>query len=127
MGNDDFQDEAQQRWGHTDAYAESARRTSRYTDEDFTLANKQAAEAVQEFIDALTAGLPADSIQAASAAESHRQAITDWYYECTYDIHAGLAAMYIADERFREHYESQMPGLAQYVHDAILANALNKI
>lgn len=127
MGNENFQDEAQQRWGETDAYSESARRTSRYTAEDFTLANKQAAAAVQEFIDAFNAGHSADSPNAAHAAESHRQAISDWYYECTYEIQSGLAQMYLADQRFREHYDSQQPGLAQYVHDAILANAINKL
>lgn len=127
MSHEDLQDEAQRRWGDTDAYSESARRTSKYSAEDFSLANKQAAKAVQEFIDAFAAGLPADSPEAASAAESHRQAISDWYYECSYEIHIGLAEMYLADDRFREHYDNQMSGLAQFIHDAILANALNKI
>jgi MerR family transcriptional regulator, thiopeptide resistance regulator len=30
---------------------------------------------------------------------------------------------YLADPRFTAHYEQRAPGLAQYVHDAILANA----
>ena len=34
-----------------------------------------------------------------------------------------LAQMYLEDARFREHYEAVAPGLAQYVHDAIVANA----
>ena len=31
--------------------------------------------------------------------------------------------MYIADDRFRKHYDDRQAGLAQYVHDAIVANA----
>jgi hypothetical protein len=34
-----------------------------------------------------------------------------------------LAAMYLADPRFTATYEAMAPGMAQYVHDAILANA----
>jgi hypothetical protein len=33
----------------------------------------------------------------------------------------GLAEMYIADDRFRQTYDDRAPGLAQWVHDAILA------
>jgi hypothetical protein len=32
--------------------------------------------------------------------------------------------MYVADPRFTKHYDDQRPGLAQYVHDAIMANAV---
>ena len=127
MSTPDLQSEAQARWGDTDAYQESARRTKNYSSEDFALANKRAAEIVQDFIDAMLAGHSPESAEAAAAAEAHRQHITDWFYTCTYDIHVGLAQMYVADERFTHHYESQQPGLAQYVHDAIIANAVNKI
>jgi hypothetical protein len=38
-------------------------------------------------------------------------------------MHTGLAEMYVADPRFAATYEKVATGLAQYVHDAILANA----
>ncbi len=38
-------------------------------------------------------------------------------------MHRGLADMYVADERFAAHYDAVAPGLAQYVHDAVYANA----
>ena len=34
-----------------------------------------------------------------------------------------LAELYVADPRFRAHYEQVAPGLAQFVHDAIQAAA----
>jgi TipAS antibiotic-recognition protein len=50
-----------------------------------------------------------------AAAEAHRQHISRWFYECTYDIHRGLTDMYVSDERFRANYDAQTPGL---VHSA---------
>jgi hypothetical protein len=38
-------------------------------------------------------------------------------------MHAGLAEMYVADDRFARHYEQRREGLAAYVRDAVLANA----
>ena len=29
--------------------------------------------------------------------------------------------MYVADDRFRRNYDDRAPGLAQYVHDAIMS------
>ena len=55
--------------------------------------------------------------------EEHRQQISRWFYDCGYDIHRGLAEMYLADPRFTKNYEDLAPGLAQWVHDAMLANA----
>ncbi len=38
-------------------------------------------------------------------------------------MHAGLAELYVADQRFTDYWERYAPGLARYVHDAIKANA----
>ena len=57
---------------------------------------------------------------AEAAPAVHRE---PWFYDCGYDMHRGLAEMYLADERFAKHYDDLAPGLAQYVHDAMVANA----
>lgn len=57
------------------------------------------------------------------ASEEHRQHITRWFYDCGYDIHGGLAEMYVEDQRFKANYDNIAEGLATYVHDAIGANA----
>lgn len=123
---DPHAEEARQRWGDTSAYQESQRRIARYTAEDFELAKKQTAEAVTLFVEAMVAEMPADSPQAAAAAEAHRAAISDWWYECSYEMHVLLADMYLADPRFTRTYEDVRAGLAQYVHDAIVANAIER-
>lgn len=127
MPSDPYEKETQDRWGDTDAYAESRKRMAKYSDEDIELAKKQAEGAVQMFLDCLDAGLPADSPEAGEAAEAHRAAISDWWYECNYEMHVNLAQMYLADSRFTAHYDDRQAGLAQYVHDAIIANAIHSV
>ena len=115
--------EVEERWGDTDAYRESQRRASGYTKEDWKRINAEGQAALQQVVDAMRAGKPADSAEAMAGAEAHRQQITSAFYECTYAIHVGLAEMYLADPRFTATYEQVAPGLAQYLHDAIKANA----
>lgn len=67
--------------------------------------------------------MPADSEEATDAAEAARLHIHRRFYDLTPQMHRGLADMYVADPRFAAHYEEQARGLAQYVHDAIHANA----
>lgn len=120
---EDYAAEAEQRWGETDAWKQSRSRTSRYTRADWE-AVKAEAEAVNvAFVAALEAGLPATSVEAMDAAEAHRRQIHDRFYDLGYDMHRGLADMYLADPRFTKTYEDVHAGLAQYVRDAIHANA----
>jgi DNA-binding transcriptional MerR regulator len=115
--------EAGQRWGDTEAWAQSQRRAAAYTKQDWLGIRAEATGINQEFLDAMRAGIPADDPRAADLAERHRQHISRWFYDCAYDMHRGLAEMYLADERFGQNYDDMAPGLARYVHDAMLANA----
>lgn len=83
----------------------------------------EADAGLRGYADAMRAGVPATSAEGMALAEANRQFISRWFYECGYDLQCGLAEMYVADERFRKTYEDVEPGLAQYVHDAVIANA----
>ncbi|HEX5847639.1 MAG TPA: MerR family transcriptional regulator [Rubrobacter sp.] len=120
---EDHAEEAERRWGETDAYKESNRRVSRYTKEDWLKLKAEAEEIEAQLAAAFEAELPPESDEAMAAAEAHRQHISRWFYHCTYEIQRGLAEMYVGDERFRSHYEERVPGLAYFVRDAVLANA----
>ncbi len=120
---DEHATELEERWGDTDAYRESARRAASYTKADWQRMKQESAAPVNQLVAAMRAGTPADSPEAMDAAEAHRQHISRWFYDCTTEIHVGLAEMYVADPRFTATYEKIAPGLAQYLHDAILANA----
>ena len=115
--------EVEERWGDTDAYRESARRARGYTKADWEAIKAEGQAAIDALVAAMQAGKPADSTGAMDAAEAHRAQIARWFYPCSYEMHVGLAEMYLADPRFTATYEKIAPGLAQYVHDAIRANA----
>ncbi|MGB9374903.1 MAG: MerR family transcriptional regulator [Jiangellales bacterium] len=123
----EFGEEVRERWGGTDAYAESTRRASSYTEDDWA-AIKAETEAIEAgFADLLAAGVPADDVAAMEVAERHRRQIDARFYPCSHEMHANLAEMYTADARFTEHYEQRRAGLAAYVRDAILANAVRAV
>jgi MerR family transcriptional regulator, thiopeptide resistance regulator len=117
-----YADEARERWGETDAYRTSQRRAASYGKDDWVRIKDEAEAILGRFVAAQAAGLPPDGPEAMDAARDHRAHITRWFYECTPQIHSGLAQMYVEDERFTRHYEDRAPGLARYVHDAIVAD-----
>lgn len=115
--------EAEERWGDTDAYRESQRRTKGYTKEDWLRISKESEAIEAGFAELLAEGVAPTDQRAMEAAEAHRRHISRCYYECGYDIHRGLAEMYLADPRFTAHYEQRAEGLAAFVSAAIIANA----
>ena len=118
-----YEGEVQEKWGQTEAYAQSRRRTSSYGKEDWLRIKAEGAAIEACFAAALRDGVPAESERAMDVAEEHRQHISRWFYDCPPDMHAGLGRMYVEDERFAAHYEEIAPGLAQYVSTAVQANA----
>ena len=120
---DEHAAEVEERWGDTDAYRESMRRSRGYTKADWQRIKAEGQAAVEALAAALRAGLPADSPEAMDGAELHRLQIDRNFYPCSHQMQVGLAQMYLADPRFTATYEKVEPGLAQYVHDAIVANA----
>ena len=121
--SDELGAEAEERWGDTDAWRESSRRTSRYTRADWVAIKAEMAEVGAAFVAAKRSGLPATSEVAMDAAEAHRRHIDERFYSLTPEFHRNLGDMYVSDPRFTKNYDDQEPGLAQYVRDAIHANA----
>jgi MerR family transcriptional regulator, thiopeptide resistance regulator len=120
---EEYEAEAEERWGDTEAWAQSSRRTAAYTKEDWVRVQAEGADVERRFAEALRDGAPADSARAMDLAEEHRQQISRNFYDCPPAMHAGLGRMYVEDERFTAHYEQITPGLAQYVSTAVQANA----
>ena len=114
MAVNQYEHEAKQRWGNTDAYREYAQR---HTD------GSQAAvllDAVFEEFAALNRdGVSPDSEPAKITVEKLQQCITDNFYTCTDEILAGLGQLYVADERFRKNIDKHGEGTAAYVSRCI--------
>ena len=118
-----YEEEARQRWGTTDAFAESQKRTARYTPDDWKALQSEQAALYNAANAALQAGTPASSTEAMDIAERHRLSIDRWFYPCSHEMHRGLASMYESDERFRQSLDQHGTGLAAFLAKAIRANA----
>ncbi|MBA2519597.1 MAG: MerR family transcriptional regulator [Chloroflexia bacterium] len=120
---EDHVEEAEQRWGDSDAYRQSQARAKRYSKEDWLTIKREGEATTRALAAAMAAGTPATSPAVMDLAEEHRQHISRWFYDCTHEIHRGLGQMYVDDPRFTATYEGIAPGLAVYLRDAIEANA----
>lgn len=119
---DEWQQEAEERWGDTDAWRQSQERSATRTPAEWQEIKDESEQLEAALADAAHRGVAPDSDEASALAERHRASI-ERHYDCSHDFHRGLADMYLADPRFTQHYEDLEPGLAQWVHDAIHANA----
>ncbi len=117
------QAEAEERWGDTEAWAESRRRTARYTVDDWAEVREESDALHAAFAAAMDAGEPPTSEAAMDAAEAHRRHVDGRFYPLSHEGHRGLADLYVSDPRFTATYDEIRPGMARYVHEAIHANA----
>jgi DNA-binding transcriptional MerR regulator len=118
----DYETEAQQRWGNTPAWEQSQARTARFSKQDWVEVKKSGDELNRRLAQAMTAGTEPNSPAAMDLAEEHHRSI-EVFYDCPYPMHRGLGDMYTSDERFTRTYDQLAPGLAQWLRDAIHANA----
>lgn len=81
-GFDDYQAEAEQKWGQTAEWKESQRRTKSYGKEERVRIEAEGEAVEKTLSDAFRAGLPADSEEAMDAAEQHRLHVNRWFYDC---------------------------------------------
>ena len=112
-------EEAEQRWGHTDAYKESARRTKHYGKAEWEQIRAEGDAVFARFAELMAANAPVDDARVQAAVTAHREHITRWFYPCSVEIQRGLAEMFVADSRFAANIDRVAPGLARYVRDAI--------
>ena len=117
----EYEDEAKERWGDSDAYKQSVKRTSQYTKDDWLRNKAEVSEIYAAFVALMSNGVPPASDQAAQVVERHRAHISEWYYDCSTEIHAGLGQMYVADARFTKNIDKHGEGLAAYMSEAIAA------
>jgi MerR family transcriptional regulator, thiopeptide resistance regulator len=112
---EDLADEAERRWGGTAEWPPQ-QRTSGYTVQDWQQLLAENASIHQRLLDAMNEGVPAGDPAVMDLAEEHRRHTERWYQDCGYEIHRQYAQAYLAG------FGDMTPGLAQYCHDAIIAN-----
>ncbi len=121
--SEEYAAEAEERWGETDAWKQSQQRTSTFTKQDWIDIKAEGDTLLADLATAKRAGVAPGSPEAEALAARHRAAI-ERFYECGGEMHRGLVEMYLADERFTAYYDDVEPGLAQFVHDVVIASIL---
>jgi len=112
-----YAEEAKSRWGNTDAYRESERRTAQYSKEDYARLQAEAGEIFSAFA-ALVGSDPADA-QVQALVKRWQAHISASYYACSNEMLAGLGQMYVADERFMKNIDQYGPDTAKLMSAAI--------
>ena len=118
-----YEAEAKERWGDTDPYRESAKRSKRYGKDDWRRIKEEQVAIYADAARALQAGRRPDSAEAMDVAERHRQAIERWFYPCSTGMHTNLADLWEADARFAENIDKHAAGLTPFLAAAVRANA----
>jgi DNA-binding transcriptional MerR regulator len=118
-----YEEEARRRWGTSEAFAESQKRASRYTADDWKAVAAEQAAVYDAAFSALKAGKSPSDSTVMDVAERHRLSIDRWFYPCSHQMHCGLASMYESDERFRQSIDKHGEGLTAFLSEAIRANA----
>ena len=114
-----YEDEAKQRWGDTDAYKESQAKTAGYSKDKWNDVLAGMNGVFAEFAACKKCGDGADSDTAQQLVKKLQDYITANFYHCTDDILAGLGQMYVCDERFKKNIDSHGEGTAVFVAEAI--------
>jgi DNA-binding transcriptional MerR regulator len=90
------------------------------------MTEKQYAEIQQLGVDihttlaeAFATGDPAGEL-AQKAADLHRQWLSFYWDSYSKEAHAGVAQMYVDDERFTTYYDKDQPGAAAFLRDAVV-------
>ena len=114
-----YETEARERWGDTDAYREHEQKTKNYTKEKWAEVNDGMMAIFAEFAKCKDSGASADSAEAQTLVAELQAHITANYYTCTDEILAGLGKMYVADERFKKNIDKYGEGTAEFASAAI--------
>lgn len=112
-----YAQEARQRWGSTDAYAEYEQKTKDYDDPQWKLLNGEGAEILGAF--GANRHLDPGCAEAQALVKKWQDYITANFYTCTKVILSCLGEMYIGDDRFTKNIDRHGEGTALFMATAI--------
>ena len=113
-----FGAEARTKYG--DAQVDAANKNMMgLSEEDFARWQALEQQILQELEQAVETGLSAHSKTGKCIAQLHRDWLRFTLPGYTPAQHKGIAALYVADERFTQYYDRRIPGCAQWLSDAV--------
>lgn len=88
------------------------------TEEEYLENQRLTVELLETLKEAFKTNDPAGPL-AQKAAEIHKKWLSFYWPDYSKEAHAGLAQMYVEDERFKAYYDQEQPGLTEFLRDAI--------
>jgi DNA-binding transcriptional MerR regulator len=112
-----YGEEIRQKYGK-ETVEKSNAKIKNMTQEQYDEVTALAEQVQVTLAEAFKTGDPAGEL-AQKAADLHKQWLTYYWTEYSKEAHAGLAQMYVDDERFTAYYDKEQPGTAVFLRDAI--------
>lgn len=112
-----YAEETKQKYGGSEAYRESQKRTSSYTKEDWARIQAERNEIYQNLAFLMDRDVADPEVQ--ETIGKWRRHISDHFYHCTPEIFRGLGELYVQDERFTANIDQFKPGLAKFFREGI--------
>lgn len=112
-----YSDEVKKLWGNTDAYKESQRKTSNYSNKDWDRINEDIQGIFKKFAENM--GKKIDSKEVQNLVSEWQNCITENFYCCSNEILRCLGKMYVSDQRFTDNINKYKDGLALFINNAI--------
>lgn len=100
------------------AVEQSNAKLSQMTPQQYEEVTRLTEEVMNSLRDAFKTGDPAGEL-AQKTAELHKQWLSFYWDQYSKEAHAGVAEMYVADDRFKAYYDKDTPGMAEFLRDAI--------
>ncbi len=113
-----YGEEIRKKYGQ-DKVNKSNEKVKNMSQEEHDEVTRLAEQLTDTLAQAFKEGDPAGK-SAQKAADLHKQWLTYYWSEYSKEAHAGLAQMYVDDERFTAYYDKEQPGTAEFLKDAIL-------
>jgi DNA-binding transcriptional MerR regulator len=109
--------EVREKYGD-EAANRSNQKLKNMTPEQHEEITKLTEEVLETLYAAFETGDPAGEL-AQKTADLHRQWLTFYWDSYSKEAHAGIAQMYVDDERFTAYYDKNKPGAAAFLRDAV--------
>lgn len=107
-----------QKYGE-ESVAESNKQLMGLTEEQYNHSQQLAQEILDALHGAIKRGEGPESEAAQKACALHKEWLLYFWPEYDKEAHRNLGAMYVADERFKAYYDSEVEGTAQLLADAL--------
>ncbi|WP_243106994.1 MerR family transcriptional regulator [Actinomyces lilanjuaniae] len=117
-----YAQEAEQRWGRTEQWAQAGHRQASMTWGDWEQACQESEALESELVEAMRRGVVPGSPQACILAERHRSDLSRWF-DVSVSQQVLITRLYEKDERLRRHYDHRAPGLAAWLREVVEACA----